>query len=98
MNYLSAKNAKLEEDSASVPALLEESRTCRSRIEVLLVLLGEKEEEVEAMMGDIQDIKGMYKDQMQELLEQVIQEREKADRSTGIGSGLDPEKSPQESQ
>ena len=81
-----------------MPALLEESRTCRSRIEVLLVLLGEKEEEVEAMMGDIQDIKGMYKDQMQELLEQVILEREKADRSTGIGSGLDPEKSPQESQ
>ena len=81
-----------------MPALLEESRTCRSRIEVLLVLLGEKEEEVEAMMGDIQDIKGMYKDQMQELLEQVILEREKADRSTDIGSGLDPEKSPQESQ
>jgi TATA element modulatory factor 1 TATA binding len=81
-----------------VPALLEESRTCKGRIEVLLVLLGEKEEEVEAMMGDIQDIKGMYKDQMEELLEQVIVERERADRSTGLGSGSGPEKSPRESQ
>lgn len=83
-----------------MPLLLEESRTCRSRIEVLLVLLGEKEEEVEAMMGDIQDVKGMYKNQMEELLEQVIVERERANRVSGLGSGsgLGIDSNPQESQ
>ena len=75
VNYLSAKNAKLEEDASNVPSLLEESKTSRSRIEVLLVLLGEKEEEVEAMLGDIKDIKNMYKDQMEELLEELVSHR-----------------------
>lgn len=67
---------------------------------MLLVLLGEKEEEVEAMMGDIQDIKGMYKDQMEELLEQVIAQREKSNRSVGLSPdvGVGVAKSPQEGQ
>lgn len=42
---------------------------------MLLVLLGEKEEEVEAMLGDIKDIKDMYKDQMEELLEELVSHR-----------------------
>jgi hypothetical protein len=44
----------------------------RSRIELLLVLLGEKEEELEGVLGDLQDVKGMYKAQMEEMLNKVI--------------------------
>ena len=72
VNYLSAKNAKLEEDVASVPMLKEESRESRGRIEVLLVLLGEKEEEVEAILGDLKEVRCMYKDQIEELLDKVV--------------------------
>ena len=72
VNYLSAKNGKLEEDASSVPLLQEEARVNRGRIDVLLVLLGEKEEELEAMIGDIKDVKELYKDQIQELLGRIV--------------------------
>jgi TATA element modulatory factor 1 TATA binding len=72
VNYLSAKNGKLEEDASSVPLLLEEARVNRGRIDVLLVLLGEKEEELEAMIGDLKDVKGLYKDQIEDLLERIV--------------------------
>lgn len=52
--------------------LLEEARVSRSRIDVLLVLLGEKEEELEAMIGDLKDVKGLYKDQIEDLLERIV--------------------------
>lgn len=52
--------------------LQEEARVSRSRIDVLLVLLGEKEEELEAMIGDIKDVKELYKDQIQDLLDRII--------------------------
>ena len=47
VNYLSARNAKLEEDTQAVPRLRQEAQASKKRIEVLLVMLGEKEEEVE---------------------------------------------------
>lgn len=52
--------------------LLEEARVSRGRIDVLLVLLGEKEEELEALIGDLKDVKGLYKDQIEDLLERII--------------------------
>lgn len=52
--------------------LLEEARVSRGRIDVLLVLLGEKEEELEAMIGDLKDVKGLYKDQIEDLLERIV--------------------------
>ena len=72
VNYLCAKNAKLAEDVASVPLLKEESRSGREQIEVLLVLLGEKDEELEAILSDLKDVKNLYKDQMEKLLDEVI--------------------------
>ena len=72
VNYLCAKNAKLEEDVASVPLLQEETRSSRGQIEVLLVLLGEKDEELEAILSDLKDVKNLYKDQMEKLLDEVI--------------------------
>ena len=39
------------------------------RIELLLVLLGEKEEELEGLMGDMREVKTMYRAHLEELLE-----------------------------
>jgi hypothetical protein len=44
----------------------------QSQIEVLLVLLGEKEEELEALLLDMREVKHMYKAQMEELLIKII--------------------------
>ncbi len=43
----------------------------RQQNELLLTLLGEKEEELEAAISDIKDIKGLYQDQLVALLERV---------------------------
>ena len=72
VNYLSARNAKLEEDTQSVPKLRQEALTSKKRIEVLLVMLGEKEEELEAVMSDLKEVKNMYRAQMDDLLTQVM--------------------------
>ena len=88
VNYLSAKNAKLEEDVSSVPQLREETKASRGRIEVLLVLLGEKEEEVEAILSDLKDVRGMYKDQIEELLNKVV--GVDVEKKTFLESDFDP--------
>ena len=44
----------------------------KKRIEVLLIMLGEKEEEVEAVMSDLKEVKNMYRAQMDDLLTQVM--------------------------
>ncbi len=43
----------------------------RQQNELLLTLLGEKEEELEAAISDIKDIKGLYQDQIAALLERI---------------------------
>ena len=36
------------------------------------MLLGEKDEELEAILSDLKDVKNLYKDQMEKLLDEVI--------------------------
>lgn len=67
-----------------MPDLLEEQRLGRSRIELLLVLLGEKEEELEGVLGDLQDVRGMYKAQMEEMLDKVIAAQSTGSNITGL--------------
>lgn len=71
VTYLSSRNAQLEEESASVPHFREEIVVSRKRNELLLALLGEKEEELEAMEGDMKEVKNLYRQQMNELLDLV---------------------------
>ena len=52
-----------------MPALREEVERCSKRTEMLLVLLGEKEEELEAVLGDMREVKHMYRAHLEELLE-----------------------------
>jgi len=71
VTFLSSRNAQLEEQSASVPYLRDEALAARKRNELLLALLGEKEEELEALEGDMREVKGLYRAQMDELLVRV---------------------------
>lgn len=68
---MSSRNAQLEEEAASLPALREEALSYRKRNELLLVLLGEKEEELEALEGDIKEVKDLYRSQIEDLLDRV---------------------------
>jgi len=76
VSYLSSRNAQLEEESASVPHLSEEVVALRKRTELLLSLLGEKEEEVEASLADMREVKTMYRAQMDSLLLQITSQNQ----------------------
>ena len=65
---LSARNAQLEEAASGVPALQASLARARSEVEVLMLLLGEKEEEVEAAQADMREVKALYRGQMETLL------------------------------
>jgi hypothetical protein len=63
------RNSQLEEQCASVPTLQAEADALGKRTEMLLVMLGEKEEELEAVLGDMREVKHMYRAHLDELLE-----------------------------
>ena len=46
--------------------------TAQGELEVLLLLLGEKEEEVEGTLEDMREVRSMYRLQMDELLEKAV--------------------------
>jgi len=69
VSYLSMRNSQLEEQCASVPKLQAENDAFTKRLELVLVLLGEKDEELEAMMSDMQEVKHMYRAHLEELIE-----------------------------
>ncbi len=69
VSYLSMRNSQLEEQSASVPRLQCEAEAATKRLELVLVLLGEKDEELEAMMGDMQEVKHLYRAHLEELIQ-----------------------------
>ena len=63
------RNSQLEEQSSAVPSLRADLDATAKRVELLLVLLGEKEEELEAVLGDMKEVKHMYRSHMEELIE-----------------------------
>ncbi len=46
----------------------------RKQNNALLILLGEKEEELQALRDDIKDVKNLYKNQISQLLEKLVPE------------------------
>lgn len=72
VSYLSMRNSQLEEQASSVPHLQSELDAYKKRLELVLVLLGEKDEELEAMMSDMQEVKHMYRAHLEELIETSI--------------------------
>jgi hypothetical protein len=68
VSYLSAKNSQLEDQVKSLPDIQESLITTRKRVDLLLVMLGEKEEELEAAVGDMKEVKYLYRSQLDDLL------------------------------
>ncbi len=68
---MSSRNSQLEEAAIDLQRLKEQISSLQKQLEISLLLLGEKEEELEAMMLDMKDVKHMYSSHIAELVEQV---------------------------
>lgn len=94
VSYLSMRNAQLEEQCASVPSLRAEVERSTKRTEMLLVMLGEKEEELEAVIADMKEVKHMYRAHLDELLQKYNPPAESTDlpppSSAKSSSSADP--------
>jgi hypothetical protein len=71
VSYLSARNSQIEETLLSFEFIKAESMENKKQVEVLLVLLGEKEEELEGLLHDMNEVKHLYKSHIEELMQQV---------------------------
>lgn len=68
VSFLGSRNAELEEQLFTSVQSKEEVRSLTQRNNLLLTLLGEKSEELEAALADMQEVKFLYRSQMDELL------------------------------
>lgn len=71
VSYLSSRNAQLEEQTVAMPGMSGELDSYKERLDVLLLLLGTKEEELEAAYADMKEVKTMYRTQLDDLLNQM---------------------------
>lgn len=71
LNYLGNKNMELETFYNEHQGILEELQELREEHEVLLTLLGEKSEEVESLLEDMKEVKYLYRNELDTLLEKV---------------------------
>lgn len=71
MSYLSSRNAALEEENKNYPDFKQEYEELQQKCDLLLTLLGEKEEELEGLTGDIKEVKTLYRDQLDSLFYQL---------------------------
>jgi hypothetical protein len=69
---LSSRSIELEEKLASLPSLQQSLTTLRDKNNALLLLLGEKEEEVEAITSDLQEVKYLYRTEIDSLLNKLL--------------------------
>lgn len=71
VNFLSSRNSMLEEKIASLPSLNEQLGSMKVKNELLLTMLGEKEEELEGVLADMKEIKNLYRSELDNLLQKV---------------------------
>lgn len=72
VSFLSARNAQLEDATMSLPSLQSNAQQLQQQVDVLLVLLGEKEEENETLTEDLRETKQLYRDQLDSLLSRCL--------------------------
>jgi TATA element modulatory factor len=72
VSYLSSKLSEFEDQLASYPALSAENMELREKTEALLILLGEKEEELESLLQDMKDVKHLYRGEIEKLMSQLV--------------------------
>jgi chromosome segregation ATPase len=71
VSFMSARNAELEERLAALASTEMTLQRLETENGVLLALLGEKDEEVQALEADMQDVKGLYRDQLDRLYSRI---------------------------
>lgn len=71
MRYLNAQNSELAEKVSQHAVIQDEIKRLSSENDVLLTLLGEKEEELESAFADMKEIRSMYKDQIDDLIRRI---------------------------
>jgi hypothetical protein len=67
-------NAQLEEKLASLSQLSESGQKLKKQNDALLILLGEKEEELQATLMDSKETKQLYQAHIKELLDRLTPE------------------------
>ena len=72
VTFLSSKNTQLEETLMKDGDLRERYTKLNHQLEVLLVMVGEKEEEIVAMREEMKEMQALYKNQIATLVEQVV--------------------------
>ena len=65
------RNSQLEESCRMMPQIKIDLEQYKKQADVLLLMLGEKEEEMEGLISDMKEIKYLYSHQIEELLERI---------------------------
>ena len=86
VTYLSSRNAKLEEDAEGLPRLQSELEKSKKQQNLLLLMLGEKDEEIEAAYSDMQEVKVLYRAQLDALLAEKLPQHEEKDSFEAQGA------------
>lgn len=84
VSFLSARNAQLEDATMSLPSLQSNAQQLQQQVDVLLVLLGEKEEENETLTEDLRETKQLYRDQLDSLLSRCLSLEQSAVKNKSI--------------
>ena len=71
VSFLSARNSEIEEKMGNIPEMEKNIQELRMNNDALLILLGEKDEQVDTAFEDLKEVKGLYKSQIEQLLDQV---------------------------
>jgi chromosome segregation ATPase len=72
VTFLSSRNAQLEEELEKAAPLSETLRQAKHSQNLLLLMVGEKEEEIESLRGDIADVKDLYREQLNAMVEAQV--------------------------
>jgi len=65
------RNSQLEESCRIMPQIKIDLEQYKKQADVLLLMLGEKEEELEGLISDMKEVKYLYSHQIEELLERI---------------------------
>ncbi len=71
MSFLSERNGHLEAQLKTDPDSLAALANLRRHNALLLSILGEKEEELEALKMDLMDTRGLYREEIDSLLKKL---------------------------
>lgn len=71
VSYLSSKIAELDDKLHGLSLVEEELSHVKKRNDTLLILLGEKDEELQASFSDNMEVKNLYRVHIEELLLQL---------------------------